>query len=118
MELLEKLVQRAKEEFGGHLTILKFPKGWRVGFITPNCTVNFTSPDFRGDVEALCPGSTFEEAADYALALSKEQHDEAITRSRKRYFGRIRGLAEGKSQDRDHWNNELAIAHGLKKRAS
>lgn len=56
--LWQQLVDRSEEKHDGHLTILRFPTNWRVGFITPQC---------REDVSALIAGETFEEAARKAL---------------------------------------------------
>src|SRR5262249_29178727 len=64
-DIFERLVERAKREFDGHLTVCRFTTNWRVGFFTP---------ESREDIDRLTAGKTFEEAAAAALALSKEEH--------------------------------------------
>src|SRR5215510_10082574 len=72
-KLIAKLIERAKRDFDGHLTILRFTTNWRVGFITP---------DERADIDGLPVGETFEEAANAALAMSRPEHWEKIKRAR------------------------------------
>jgi hypothetical protein len=55
---MEGLVNVAEAMSGGHLTVMRFTTNWRVGF---------TTPQSWGDVQQLCPGRTFEEAAQQAL---------------------------------------------------
>jgi hypothetical protein len=62
-DLFLALQRRANEQFGGHVTIMKFSGNWRVWFGTPND---------RGDITAAPDGRTFEEAATKALACDVE----------------------------------------------
>jgi hypothetical protein len=76
-KLLDKLIERANRDFDGHVTILRFTTNWRVGFITP---------DERCDIDAIPVGSTFEDAANAALAMSKDEHWKKIRKCREGYF--------------------------------
>ena len=57
-EPFDELVNYANEHFDGHFTVMKFTTNWRVGFGTPMD---------REDIEQMCEGKTFEEAAQRAL---------------------------------------------------
>jgi hypothetical protein len=57
-DLIVQLVRKANKPFDGHLTMMKFTTGWRVGFGTPSS---------REDIDRYCAGTTFDEAARQAL---------------------------------------------------
>jgi hypothetical protein len=59
LELMQTLEMAARARHDGHLTVLRFTTGCRVGFRTPNS---------REDIAALSFGRTFAEAARAALA--------------------------------------------------
>ena len=84
MALLYKLVDIAAEISDGHVTIMKFTTHWRVGFFTPGD---------RFDIDGLCEGNTFEEAAERAI---KERPTwgsvaEKIEQRKREYFDSILG---------------------------
>jgi len=65
-EILNQLVDYAKNHHDGHLTIMRSTTNWRVGFFTP---------DDRDDVDVLAVGMTFEEAAHNALTEPVKGYD-------------------------------------------
>lgn len=62
-DLLAELERVAKNDFGGHFTIMKFTTNWRVGFGTPGS---------RCDIDQMWEGKTFAEAAERALKVAAD----------------------------------------------
>jgi hypothetical protein len=59
LDLLNRLIERAREKSDGHLTIMRFTTNWRVGFFTP---------DGREELDGMAGSPTFAQAARLALA--------------------------------------------------
>ena len=60
--LLETVEKIANQDFGGHLTIMKFTSGWKAMFGTPNFSILG-----RTEVEPLQGCRTLEECLDAVL---------------------------------------------------
>ncbi len=60
LTLMSALIDRARADHDGHLTICRFTTNWRVGFKTPNS---------REDIDAMAEGETFAKAARAALRV-------------------------------------------------
>lgn len=60
MGIFEKCVELANKHFDGHLTVMKFTKNWRVGFMTPS---------EREHIMLMPYGKTLDEAAFKLLEL-------------------------------------------------
>lgn len=59
VELFNQLVDIAKQQHDGHLTIMRFTTNWRVGFGTPM--------EAYPDIAHMVAGATFAEAAQAAI---------------------------------------------------
>jgi hypothetical protein len=91
--LLETLQKRAVKDFDGFLTILRYTKAWRVGFINPTYSPDsqyLLMPPRNPVVDSLCIGPSLEVAAEKAMALSKAEHWESVERCRQEFYANLR----------------------------